>query len=124
MEHPITERARALRRRQTEAESKLWYHLRAKRFHGLKFKRQEPIGSYFVDFVCHPKKLIIELDGGHHAEDSQREYDEVRTLFLEEQGYKVLRFWNQEVFENTEGVLQMMYVEVFGESESFDRVIP
>jgi very-short-patch-repair endonuclease len=122
MINPITERARSLRKAQTDAESKLWYYLRAKRFYDLKFKRQEPIGPYYVDFVCRTKKIIIELDGGHHAEEFQKEYDDVRTQYLESRDYKVIRFWNAEVFENPEGVLQTLHEEIFGVQKSFDTV--
>jgi len=88
----------------------------------LKFKRQEPIGPYFVDFVCHLKKLIIELDGGHHGEEDQIKYDQIRTEFLERQGYKVIRFWNAEVFTNIEGVLEALFQEIFGSGQSFAKV--
>jgi very-short-patch-repair endonuclease len=96
--------AKSLRTNQTDAENKLWYHLRAHRFFGLKFKRQKPIGSYIVDFVCLEQKLIIELDGGQHAE--QLEYDMVRTTFLKAEGYRVLRFWNNQILEEMESVLE------------------
>lgn len=117
MINPITARARSLRKQQTEAESKLWYHLRAKRFFGIKFKRQEPIGPYFVDFVCHPRMLVIEVDGGHHAEPMQEEYDDERTAFLREKGYRVIRFWNNDVFNDIEGVLESLRLEIFGHQE-------
>ena len=88
----------------TDAEQKLWYHLRAHRFMGFKFKRQKPIGHYVVDFACIEKKLIIELDGGQHAE--ALEYDNERDAWLHSQGYTVLRFWNNELLNETESVLE------------------
>jgi very-short-patch-repair endonuclease len=98
--------AKALRVNQTEAENRLWYHLRAHRFMDLKFKRQKPLGSYIVDFVCVEHLLIIEIDGGQHAE--QVEYDQRRDAWLRSQGYTVLRFWNNEVIQQLEGVLEQI----------------
>ena len=105
----ITKIAKVLRRRLTDTERLLWRHLRAKHFLGLKFRRQEPIGRYIVDFVCHEKRLIIEVDGGQHAIDKDR--DAKRDKWLNEQGYKVLRFWNNEVLTNIEGVLELIREE-------------
>jgi len=93
-----------LRTNQTEAEKKLWKYLRAKRFAGFKFKRQQPIDNYIADFCCMRGRLIIEIDGGHHQ--TQRSYDERRTIYLNEQGFRVLRFWNNEVMSNIDAVLQ------------------
>ena len=98
--------AKALRSNQTEAEQRLWYHLRAHRFVGLKFKRQKPIGRYIVDFVCLQHRLIIELDGGQHAE--QVAYDQQRDAWLRSQGYTILRFWNNEVMQQLEDVLEQI----------------
>ncbi len=98
--------AKALRTNQTEAEQRLWYHLRAHRFMELKFKRQKPMGRYIVDFVCVERRLIIELDGGQHAE--QAEYDQYRDAWLRSQGYVVLRFWNNEIMQQLEGVLEQI----------------
>ena len=89
-----------------DAEQKLWYHLRAHRFMGLKFKRQKPIGRYVVDFACIEKKLVVELDGGQHAEAA--EYDHERDAWLHSQGYTVLRFWNNELMNETESVLEQI----------------
>ena len=100
----MLENAKALRSNQTDAEQRLWYHLRAHRFLGLKFKRQKLIGRYIVDFVCMERRLIIELDGGQHAE--QVGYDQQRDAWLRSQGYTVLRFWNNEVMQQLEGVLE------------------
>jgi len=98
--------AKTLRTNQTEAEQRLWYHLRAHRFMGLKFKRQKPMGRYIVDFLCVERRLIIELDGGQHAE--QVAYDQQRDAWLLSQGYTVLRFWNNEVMQQLEGVLEQI----------------
>ncbi|WP_235610438.1 endonuclease domain-containing protein [Deinococcus aerius] len=100
-----TQKARILRRNQTPEEQMLWHALR-NRFLTLKFRRQQPIGHYVVDFVCYEAHLVIELDGSQHAEEAARAYDAVRTEFLEAGGFKVLRFWNSEVRSNLEGVIQ------------------
>jgi len=92
-----------MRRQMTAAELKLWQSLRAHRLEGLSFRRQVPIGPYIVDFVCHERRLIIEVDGGQHA-DSQR--DRQRDAMLADKGYRTLRFWNSDVFENCAGVLE------------------
>ena len=102
----MLENAKALRSNQTDAEQRLWYHLRAHRFMGLKFKRQKPLGRYIVDFVCMEQRLIIELDGGQHAE--QVAYDQQRDAWLCSQGYTVLRFWNNDVMQQLEGVLEQI----------------
>jgi very-short-patch-repair endonuclease len=98
-----TARARALRREATEAEKRLWRHLRGNALQGRKFRRQHPIGPYVVDFVCMEKGLVVELDGGQHALQAAR--DAVRTRRLDAFGFRVIRFWNTEVLEATEGVL-------------------
>jgi len=97
------DRAKRLRQRMTDAEHRLWYRLRAHRFDGHKFKRQVPIGPYVVDFGCLNRRLIIELDGGQHAD---RPSDRRRDAWLKMQGYEVLRFWNIDVLKNTEAVLE------------------
>lgn len=102
----LLERAKLLRKNQTEAEQRLWYHLRAHRFMGLKFKRQKPIGHYIVDFVCYLPKLVVEIDGGQHAE--QVAYDQRRDDFLRQEGFTVLRFWNNQVLSETEAVLEVI----------------
>ncbi len=96
--------AKDLRKNSTEAEKLLWHYLRAKQFHGLKFRRQEIIGDYIVDFVCFAKKIVIELDGGQHAEETHTLKDQVRDQWLRNQGFTVLRFWNNDVLKNIEGV--------------------
>jgi very-short-patch-repair endonuclease len=107
--HPIkVVRARELRENATRAEKKLWSRLRSRQIAGAKFRRQHPIGSYIVDFFCDEALLAIELDGGGHADAEQKEYDAARTEYLAGQGIRVLRFWNNEVLENTDGVLELI----------------
>ncbi|HZO45561.1 MAG TPA: endonuclease domain-containing protein [Xanthobacteraceae bacterium] len=96
--------ARRLRRQQTDAEKSLWLKLRNGRLGGLKFRRQMSLNGFVVDFCCPSAKLIIELDGGQHLE--QREQDARRTRDLEDGGYFVLRFWNNDVLQNVDGVLE------------------
>ncbi len=96
--------ARRLRRDQTNAERTLWFRLRDRRLNGMKFRRQTPIASYVVDFCCEASRLIIELDGGQHA--LIKEQDAKRTEDLEARGYIVLRFWNNDVLRNIDGVLE------------------
>ena len=96
--------AKRLRRTQTDAERLLWFRMRDRRLDGLKFKRQMPIYRYVVDFCCSEARLIVELDGGQH--NVRKEADAVRTKKLEELGYLVLRFWNNDVFDNIDGVLE------------------
>jgi very-short-patch-repair endonuclease len=98
--------AKALRTNFTDTERLLWKYLRAKQMQGCKFRRQEPIGSYIVDFVCQEKRIVIEVDGGQHSTENKR--DNKRDKWLKGQGYKVLRFWNNEVLANTEGVLEVI----------------
>ncbi|MEN8252772.1 MAG: endonuclease domain-containing protein [Patescibacteria group bacterium] len=105
-----TKYARKLRKKITDEERALWYKLKAGRFLGLKFKRQEPIGPYIVDFYCHSKKLIIELDGGHHNEEEVKGYDEERTLYLESKGLRVIRFWNYQINKNINLVLDQIII--------------
>lgn len=102
MKTPLLPLARSLRSNQTDAENMLWKHIRAGRLEGHKFKRQQPLGRYIVDFVCFETMLVIELDGGQHAE--QVNEDAERTRWLASQGFRVLRFWNNEVIENMDGV--------------------
>lgn len=98
--------ARRLRRDQTEAERRLWERLSDRQLCAAKFRRQHPIGRFIVDFCCLEHGLIIELDGGQHA--SQTEADERRSAFLARRGYRLLRFWNNEVIEDIEAVLQQI----------------
>jgi very-short-patch-repair endonuclease len=103
------QRVKELRRNQTDAENFLWQLLRNRQFFDKKFKRQEPFPPYIVDFYCHEEKIVIELDGGQHADPQAIEYDQARTTFLESKGLTVLRFWNNDIFKNTEGVLETIY---------------
>ena len=98
---------KSLRKSQTDAEGILWYHLRNRNFQNHKFRRQHVLCGYIVDFVCLEKKLVIELDGGQHAERTA--YDSARTLKLEGDGFQVRRFWNNEIFNNMDGVLEAIY---------------
>ncbi len=102
----ILDNAKSLRSNLTDAEQNLWYYLRAHRFMGRKFKRQKPMGRYVVDFICVEEKLIIELDGGQHAENLA--YDQERDAWLLSQGYIVLRFWNNQLMQETESVLEQI----------------
>ena len=100
----LRDRARRLRREQTETESKLWARLRARQLCGAKFRRQHLIGSFIADFCCVERGLVVELDGGHHAE--QVETDQRRSALLARRGYRVLRFWDNEVLEDRDAVLE------------------
>ena len=104
--------AKQLRRDQTEAETFVWGRLRARRFVGHKFRRQVPLGNYIVDFVCFNKRLIIELDGGQHNEESHRQRDAVRDAWLRSQGFRVLRYWNHEVFLEWEAIEEVIWREL------------
>jgi very-short-patch-repair endonuclease len=96
--------ARRLRRTQTDAEAKLWARLRARQISGVKFRRQHPIGPYIVDFCSPDHGLVVELDGGQHAE--QTSADQARTHFLEAEGYRVVRFWDHEVLNHLDAILE------------------
>jgi very-short-patch-repair endonuclease len=105
-------RARALRRDATEAEKKLWQHLPQPPFKQHHFRRQATIGPYFADFACHRLKIVIELDGGQHSDNPS---DDRRTSYLAFEGYRVLRFWNNEVLANLSGVLATIDAAVNGD---------
>ena len=102
----LTALGKALRKRPTNAEQLLWKHLRLKQMEGLKFRRQQPIDNYIVDFVCLERRIVIEVDGGQHA--THKEDDIVRDSYLRQQGFHVLRFWNNEVLQNINGVLEVI----------------
>ena len=101
-------RARDLRVSSTDAEKKLWNRLRDRQVLGCKFRRQQPFKNYILDFVCDEQKLVIELDGGQHNETPNQRRDAVRTALLEAAGWRVMRFWNNDVNENIEGVLEVI----------------
>ncbi|VAV95018.1 hypothetical protein MNBD_ALPHA06-1874 [hydrothermal vent metagenome] len=105
-----THLARNLRQKMSDAERRLWYRLRGRRLQSHKFRRQVLIGPYIADFVCESAKLIIEADGGQHVE--QTEADALRTAELEAFGYHVIRFWNHDILQNTEGVLTVILDEI------------
>jgi very-short-patch-repair endonuclease len=104
-----TERSRTLRRRSTRAEFLLWRHLRNRQLAGCKFMRQEPIGPYFADFVCRERHLVVEVDGGQHADSAA---DAKRDATMRDLGYRTIRVWNNDVLGNTDGVLQMLKSEL------------
>ena len=111
--HPVDgahARARSLRRNMTEAEKQVWQMLRSQQLNGYKFRRQVPIGRYIADFVCHEARLIVEIEGGQHNRSSPQEAE--RSMFLHNQGYRVLRFWNNEVVANLDGVHQTIANEL------------
>ena len=111
MDNKIT-LARNLRKNATIQERRLWNLLKNRQFHNLKFKRQQPIGDYIVDFICKETKVIIEIDGGQHNELENIEYDKTRTEFLNGLGYKVIRFWNNDIYENINSVLLRLNQEI------------
>ena len=104
------ENAKAMRSEMTEAELRLWNALCAKRLMGLKFRRQVPIGPFIVDFACPDKRLIVEADGSQHGDDDTIDYDATRTSFLEASGWTILRFWNDDVLKDTDGVCQHIVI--------------
>jgi very-short-patch-repair endonuclease len=100
-----TRRARELRKLSPPAERILWARLKNRGLHGAKFVRSEPIGPYFADFACRSAKLVVEIDGATHSTDEEIAHDKRRTAFLEAKGYRVVRFSNQQVYENVEAVI-------------------
>jgi len=109
--NPKTLMARRLRHEQTSAENRLWAELLKFRADGIKYRRQHPIGDFIVDFICLEKRLIIEIDGGQHNLESERQKDNYRTEWLESEGYKVIRFWNNDVLTNIDGVIAQILIE-------------
>jgi very-short-patch-repair endonuclease len=114
----ILHNARELRRSLTLTETKLWQRLRNNSLDGYKFRRQTPMGSYILDFCCFSASLVIEIDGASH--DERLEYDEQRTAWLNEQGFKVMRFTNQEILQNLEGILETILMECEKRSNNQD----
>jgi very-short-patch-repair endonuclease len=102
-----SQRARALRKRMTDAERLLWRHLRNRELGGWKFRRQYPVGPFIVDFICPEKNVVIEVDGGQHADNEEQDLQ--RSAYLNKMGYRVLRFWNNEVMQETEAVLEAIF---------------
>ncbi|HSC96780.1 MAG TPA: DUF559 domain-containing protein [Burkholderiales bacterium] len=102
-----TKRARELRSNLTDAEQRLWQALKRRQIAGVKFRRQQPIGPFIVDFVSFDSRIIVEVDGGHHAE--QIHDDEIRARWFEGQSYRVLRFWNNDVLASPEAVAQAIF---------------
>ena len=111
-------RAKQLHRNMSQAEAKLWKHLRAHRMGDVHFRNQHAIGNYIVDFCAPRKKLIVELDGSQHLD--QKEYDDERTRFFEARGYKVLRFWNNDVMNNIDDVLKAIWSAI-NENETGEK---
>ena len=104
-----TQRSRRLRQDATKAETALWYRLRSRSLNGYKFVRQEPIGPYTVDLICRERRLVIEVDGGQHADNPR---DLVRDKWLVDHNYRVWRFWNNDVLSNMAGVLEAIASEL------------
>ncbi len=105
-----TSTAQRLRKNRTKAEIRLWLRLRRRQLNGSRFRQQVPLGPYVVDFLCVKSRLIVEVDGGQHAENARA--DEVRTSWLRSRGFRLIRFWNSEVLGNLDGVLQVILEEL------------
>ena len=114
-------KARELKKPPTEGEQALWRHLRKRQLGGYKFRRQQPIGQYIVDFVSFEGRVVVELDGGQHSQ--QMDYDSKRTAWLEAQGYRVLRFWNNQVLKEIEAV-KAIVSEVLGDGVNAPHLNP
>jgi very-short-patch-repair endonuclease len=110
--------AKRMRRSMTDAERRLWYTLRAGRLRGLAFRRQVPIAGFIVDFACHRKRLVIEVDGATHSTDAERRRDAIRTAALEAEGYRIVRFWNDDIYRNLPGVVDRVIAATIGETEA------
>ena len=118
------ERAKQLRSNTTEPEQALWRALKRIPVYGSHFRRQVPIGRYVADFACLKARLIIELDGGHHAQGDIAARDAVRTRWLEREGYRVIRFWNTELANNLSGVLDTIYAALYGSPQTEATAFP
>jgi very-short-patch-repair endonuclease len=110
--------AKRLRANTTDAEDKLWRHLRRLEMHDSHFRRQVPIGTFVVDFACMAAKLLIEVDGSQHSQDANLARDKERTAWLESEGYRMLRFWNNDITANINGVLEAIYAALYGSNDS------
>jgi very-short-patch-repair endonuclease len=117
-----TKRCRCLREQRTEAEHRLWQRLRGHRLAGMKFRRQHPVGPYFVDFYCAEARLVVEVDGSQHM-DAVR-YDERRTLAIQAAGLRVLRFWNDDVLARTDAVLEAIAAALGSPHPPFGHPLP
>lgn len=106
----MKELARSLRKNQTDSEQVIWQQIRNRQLLGCKFRRQQVIGPFIVDFVCLEPKLVIEIDGGQHAD--QKQYDQDRSHYLQQLGYRVLRFWNHEVLQDTPAVMEAIHLTI------------
>ena len=115
--------AHRLRQNTTGAEEKLWRYLKRLETRGTHFRRQMPIGNYIADFACPAARLIIEIDGSQHGEDANRSKDAARTRWLAAEGYRVLRFWNNEVSQNIRGVLETIYAALYGSRDAEPRAL-
>jgi very-short-patch-repair endonuclease len=112
------ENARRLRANATDPEARLWRHLRRSALLGSHFRRQVPIGPYVADFACMAVRLIIEVDGSQHGDAVVKAHDDARTQWLEREGYRVIRFWNNDLIENIEGVLETIHAALHGSRDS------
>ncbi len=117
------ETAHRLRANSTAAETLLWRQLRKLETKGTHFRRQVPIGPYVADFACLASRLVIEIDGSHHGEEPIRSRDEKRTSWLESEGYRVVRFWNNDITQNGTGVLDVIYAELYGGRDAEPTVL-
>jgi very-short-patch-repair endonuclease len=115
--------ARRLRANSTAAENLMWRRLRSLETKGTHFRRQVPIGPYVADFACMASRLVIEIDGSQHGEEPNRSRDEKRTRWLKAEGYRVLRFWNNDVTENPAGVLEVIYAALYGDAAAEPRML-
>jgi very-short-patch-repair endonuclease len=119
---PLLMRRRKLRKTQTEAEAKLWFNLRNKIFFNFKFRRQQSVGVYILDFYCSKKKIAIEVDGGQHA--SNFKYDEARSKYLSSVGIKVIRFWNNDVLNDINAVLEYLRILIESDDDPHPNPLP
>lgn len=111
-EKQTLKKARALRKAMSKSEVILWSHLRRQQLGGYRFRRQVPIGPFIADFACVDLKLVVEVDGATHSDDAEIAYDRRRTAYLAEHGWHVWRVWNNEIYENLDGVLDGLLIEL------------
>jgi very-short-patch-repair endonuclease len=114
--------AKRLRANTTPHERKLWRALKEIPVQGTHFRRQAPVGPYVVDFFCPAKRLVVEVDGGHHGDDDTARLDRERQLWLEKEGYRVVRFWNSDIAGDLTAVIERIYVELYGSREA--EIVP